>query len=196
MVSAVLKTADLTRAELHAVLDALQVPQDEATSLRIWLEAPDGWALDYWRGTAATVNWYRWAQKPAAVTGHQCVARAWAGRIFAPSDELRWRVIESLGERCCRVVFLGNSDWLADQLTPRPEIIQQLSPRTERYFLWGQRTEISDGDWVELRIPHRFCYPVAGSGKGVRAVVELWCDRAGELHFARLCHLEPFEEGA
>jgi hypothetical protein len=188
----ILKAADLTRVDL---IEGLQVPGEELASRRIWAEAPDGWTLDYWRGLVGKLNWCGSGRKPTSVSGSECIARACAGRIFAPSGELRWRFIESLGKHCCRTVFLGNTDWTPNRLSERSEILQTLAPHTDRYFLWGQQTNVSDSDWVELSIPHRFRYPVDGSSKRVRAVVELWCDDAGDLHFARICDLESYEEG-
>lgn len=190
-----LKTADLTQTDLRGLLDVLKVPEGDAAALRIWAEAPDGWTLDYWPGLAGKLSWCGSGREPVAVEAGECITRTWAGRIFAPSGELRWRVIESLGDRCCRTVFLGNVDWAPGRLTDRSEILEPLSPRTERYILWGQQTDVSDNDWVELRIPHRFRYPIDRLSPGVQAVVELWCDDAGDLHFMRLCDLEPYEEG-
>ncbi len=192
---AIFKAADLTRVEHLALLNDLKVPAADEGSLRIWAEAPEGWVLDYWRGSAEKLSWCSAGRDPTEVLGGEFIERTWAGRVFAPSGEVRWRVIESLGERCCRTVFLGNSDWFAGRLIEHPDVLAQLSPRIERYFLWGQRTQESDPEWIELRIPHRFRYPVAGSPRGVCAVMELWCDDAGDLHLTRLCGLEPIREG-
>jgi hypothetical protein len=128
---------------------------------------------------------------PLPLPAGDCLGRCQAGRIFAPSGELKWRLI---GPGCCRALFLGSADWVGEGLKPRSEL-QGLSPKKLRCFLWGQQSARTPGEWVELRIPHRFRYPLdaqppAGADTlGARVVVEVWSDASGEPHFVRLCDL-------
>ena len=91
------------------------------------------------------------------------------------------------GERSSSAPAIG---WAAFCKTT-PVFWRGLRPRRDRYFLWGRQTRTTPGEWVELRIPHRFRYPVAGNPRSVSAVVEQWCDDVDEPHFLRLCDLEP-----
>jgi hypothetical protein len=194
--TAILEAGDLTPGGLRSLLEALR--PDERP--RLWLEGPDGWALDWWPGLAGTVGWYGANRPRQERPVASLLTTATAGRLFALSGELRWRVLPVLGERCVRTVFLGNSPWgKAGLLRPRPEVLRDLTKRPEKALLWGQRTARSGDDWIELRIPHRFRYPVAAetpaSGRvGVQAVLEVWEDVQGEPHFVRLCELQPYWE--
>lgn len=196
--TAILKAGDLTADELRQQIQELALPEADAGRLRIWAEAPDGWALAAWSGLAGKVPWCASGRTAETLSAHECLSRATAGRLFAPSGELRWRVIPSLGDRCCRVVFLGKTDWLPGRLRPRTEL-GGLTSSSDGFILWGQQTRHSPGEWIELRIPHRFRYPVqtatpSGDGErvGVRVRVEVWSDGIGEPHFVRLCDLEPY----
>ncbi len=119
------------------------------------------------------------------------MSRSTAGRLFASDGELRWRVIPALGEACWRTIFLGRAAWTGTALEDRSEYLRGLQPWRDRFFLWGQQSDATLGEWIELRIPHRFRYPVAGNPVNVTALVEQWRDAAGEPHFLRLCDLEP-----
>ena len=119
------------------------------------------------------------------------MSRSTAGRLFAPDGELRWRVIPALGEECWRTVFLGHADWTGAALEDCTDHLHGLQPGRDRFFLWGKQSDATPGEWIELRIPHRFRYPVGGNPVNVMALVEQWRDAAGETHFCRLCDLEP-----
>ncbi len=58
----ILLAGDLTAAELQTLLQGLEIPDGQ--SARCWLDAPDGWALDYWRGWQGTVRWNQAAREP------------------------------------------------------------------------------------------------------------------------------------
>jgi hypothetical protein len=191
---AILKAGDLSREELIELLRQLQLGDDPAGNARIWVEAPDGWALDYWPAPDGSLPWCAAQRQPARRPLLQCLHAAWSGRVFAASGELRWRVLDGLAPRECRAVFLGDRDCLPGCLLDRSDALQGLTAQHERYFLWGQQTELIPGEWIELRIPHRFRYPVSGRPRGVRAVVEVWRDALGEHHFERWCGLEPYLE--
>lgn len=189
-----LKAGDLTQDEfLHAV-GQWEAPAGANGVTRIWAEGADGWTLDYWQSASDRLLWFGAAREPLSVSGTDALGRSWAGRIFAPWGELRWRLIPSGGERCRRVVFLGIADLFAGLLTDRSEILAGLTPRTERFLLWGQQTSELPGEWIELRVPHRFRYPVREAAREVLAVVEIWTDGLAEPHFVRLCDLEPYQE--
>jgi hypothetical protein len=199
LMAALLKASDLKLSEFGELVRELTLPDGDGQRLRIWAEGASGWALDFWPGVSGLVGWCRAARVREPVSGAVVLEKAYSGRLFAPSGELKWRIIGSLGERCCRTVFLGDVDWLPGRLTPRTEL-QDLRPRREGYVLWGQQSRHTPGEWVELRIPHRFRYPVQAEGlapgqerMGVRAVVEVWSDLLGEPHFVRLCDLESYQ---
>lgn len=194
--TAALKAADLTLSRFLNLIEELDPPAAGAAARRIWLEAADGWAFDWWRGIEHGFHWCgagREPCEPSEVDAAGCLSRSTAGRLFAPDGELRWRVVPALNERCWRTVFLGAGDWVGAGLEDRSDQLRGLQPRRERYFLWGQQTGQTPGEWIELRIPHRFRYPVAGNPRHVVAVVEHWRDEFGEPHFFRLCDLEPVE---
>ena len=91
---------------------------------------------------------------------------------------------------------LGDGDWTGTALEDCSDHLRGLAPKRKRYFLWGQRTATTPGEWIELRIPHRIRYPVEGNPLHVMAVAEQWCDGVGEPHFLRLSDLEPAPETA
>jgi hypothetical protein len=197
--AALLKAGDLTLSEFGELVRELALPEGEAQRLRIWAEGASGWILDFWPGVSGTLGWCRAGCPAESVAGAVVLEQAHSGRLFVPSGELKWRVIGSLGDRCYRTVFLGDVDWLPGKLTPRTELQDLLPPRRESYVLWGQQSAHTPGEWVELRIPHRFRYPVQAAGPaagqercGVRAVVEVWSDILGEPQFTRLCDLESY----
>jgi hypothetical protein len=102
--------------------------------------------------------------------------------------------LPALGERSCRVVFLG--DWASAALEALPlrEELAALSRDEATYPLWGQQTKHTPGEWIDLRIPHRLRYPVdaetPGQGRVIAKMkVEIWKDRRGEPQFIRLCDL-------
>jgi hypothetical protein len=195
--SAILEAGDLTPDGLRKLLESVQPPDPEP---RLWLEGPDGWALDWWRGITGQVSWCGAGRGPEQRSVAELLSRVWAGRLFAPSGELRWRVLPVLGKRCVRAVFLGSAAWgTAPALQSRPETLQGMQSRNEEALLWGQMTERTPNEWIELRIPHRFRYPVhattpAGGRVGVKARLEVWEDGQGEPQFVRLCDLQAFTD--
>ena len=193
MTSASLKAADLTPNQFHDVVAELQLPTDGGDRGRIWLEAPDGWAFDWWRGIEHDFQWCGTGREPCEVDASDCLSRSTAGRLFAPDGELRWRVVPALGATCWRTVFLGAADWAGTVLNDYSDHLRGLEQRRAHYFLWGQQTKATPDEWIELRIPHRFRYPLTANSRNVKAVVEHWDDEIGETHFFRLCDLEPAE---
>lgn len=206
--TAFLKAADLTQKQFIELIDNLQ-PNNDKQPGYIWLEAPDGWTLDRWAWRSEllvsesvnneeprihTVRWYGTGRDPAQEPVYDCLMRSTVGRLFDPSGELRWRMIPALGEACWRVVFLGNTNWVAAALEDHSDILSNLHPHEDRFFLWGQQTQRTLDEWIELRIPHRFRYPVPGNPNRVKVLVEQWRDDTGSPHFFRLCDLEPSEE--
>ena len=193
-----LKAADLTPDDFLDLVSSPAQPNTGASCRRIWLEAADGWALDWWLGPEHELNWCGAGHEPVKERTRACLGRSMAGRLFAPDGELRWRVIPALGESCWRVVFLGNADWVDAALKDHSHDLSGLSPAREHFFLWGRQTERTPGEWLELRIPHRFRYPVADDRRiihgNVQVEVEQWRDKVGEPHFCRLCDIVLTEE--
>lgn len=196
MTMAILKAADLTPDGFLDLVATLEPPDTGISPRRIWLEAADGWTLDWWRGLEQSIKWCGASREPVQERTRDCLARSTAGRLFASDGELRWRVVPALGESCWRTVFLGSADWVGANLDDNSEALNGLFPTRDqdRFFLWGRQTDETPGEWIELRIPHRFRYPVAGDCANVQAEVEQWCDEVGEPHFLRLCDLVPAEE--
>ena len=190
--TAFLKAADLTQDRFLDLIANLRQPDADNFPARIWLEAPDGWALDWWdwrSGPAGNLHWCGAGRGPVEELARDCLARSTAGRLFDSSGELRWRVIPALGQSCWRTVFLGNADWVGKEMDDHSTGLDGLHPHSSGFLLWGQQTPQTPNEWVELRIPHRFRYPVAGNPPSVRVVVEEWRDDSGEPHFVRLCDL-------
>ncbi len=185
--SSILKAADLAPDAFVGLIRALSPPPEE--QLRLWAEGPDGWCLSYWKGLDGNVDWCGAGRASVNFTGQQALERSNAGRLFCPSGELRWRQLAQ-PRGPVRTVYLGSKDWVGVGLASRQEL-NGLTASTARVVLWGLQSDNTPNEWVELRIPHRFTYPV-GKGRGVRAVVEAWVDEVGEPHFIRLCDLEPY----
>ena len=206
--TAFLKAADLTQKQFIELIGNLQ-PNNDKQPGYVWLEAPDGWTLDWWDWKSElivsesvnneeprihTVRWCGMGRDPVREPAYDCLTRSTAGRLFDPSGELRWRTIPALGEACYRVVFLGNADWVGAALDNHSNSLNDLRPHEDRFFLWGQQTQRTLDEWIELRIPHRFRYPVFGNPNRVKFLVEQWRDDTGVIHFFRLCDLEPCQE--
>ena len=189
---ALLKAADLPQSAFLDLFDQITEPE---ASRRIWLEAPDGWAFDWWRSSADSLEWRGAGRQPSYSAFHECLARSTMGRVFDAEGELRWRRIPSLGPSCWRTVFLGDRDWVgSSELADHSHCLDSLQPQRKKLYLWGQQTPNSPDEWIDLRIPHRFRYPILGSGRHVRLLVEQWHDEGGEPHFVRWCDLEPYSE--
>lgn len=192
--TALLKAADLSRGQFLDLVSQLRLAEASISTRRIWLEAPDGWAFDWWQGLEDSLRWCGAGREPEQELASSCISRSTAGRLFTPEGELRWRIIAALGTSCCRTVFLGNVDWVPEGLDDQSYHLQDLQPYPRRFFLWGQQTESTPQEWVELRIPHRFQYPVSPQARHVQLVAEQWQDDSGEPHFLRLRDLRPFPE--
>ena len=208
---AFLKAADLTQEQFIELIGNLRSDNVKRPSY-VWLEAPDGWAFDWWDWTSElvvpennneephvnTLHWCGTGQESVAEKepAYDCLTRSTDGRLFDPAGELRWRTIPALGEACYRVVFLGNTDWVGIALKDHSDSLNDLQPHADLFFLWGQQTLRTPDQWIELRIPHRFRYPVSGNPNRIKIRVEQWRDSTGATHFSRLCDLEPYEEEA
>lgn len=191
--SAILKCADLSCEQFLRLLDQLKRPED-AASLRCWIEAPDGWSFDWWPGLAGRIAWSRAASLPSPEAANEAVLRSFAGRLFAPDGEIRWRHIPSFGDSSYRCVFLGHTDWVGEDLQDQSEALNGLTPRNASFLLWGQQTDASPGEWIELRIPHRFRYPIEGNPKGVLLETEQWLAASSHVEFIRFSQLKPYRE--
>ncbi len=191
-----LKTADLTQNVFLKLIENLPLDAQVSTGY-IWLEAADGWTLDRWNweiGIETEIRWYRARHEPVEKSAKDCLAKSTAGRLFAMEGELRWRTIPALGEACWRTVFLGNVDWAGPTLENHSQALNNLRSHQKSFYLWGQQTQETPDEWIELRIPHRFQYPIAGNPHRVKILTEQWDDATGEPHFVRLCTLKPAEE--
>ncbi len=187
-----LKAADLTQDSFLQLIENLHIDDDTSTCY-IWLEAADGWGLDRWdwkSGLEGEICWYQTGHIPSKKSLRDCLTKSISGRLFAPEGELRWRVIPALGDACWRVVFLGNVDWVGTTLEDDSDSLNNLHPYQDSFYLWGQQTKTAPDEWIELRIPHRFQYPINGNSNRVKIVTEQWKDSIGEPHFVRLCNLK------
>lgn len=195
----VLRAKDLTLPELLTLLGA---GRDRS---RVWLDAPDGWSLAYWRGLAETLTWCGAGHEPAQEQAEALVRRSVAGRVFDAAGELRWRKLPVQGESVWRTVYLGEDAEAVAVLEQRRELDGLMGTKSE-HPLWGiltapaRRRGDAQDEWVELRIPHRFRYPVdiptpRPTALAVKAVVETWKDKRGEAHFMRICDLLAYSVG-
>ncbi len=195
----VLRAKDLTLPEL---LTLLGTGRDRS---RVWLDAPDGWALAYWLGLAGKLLWCGAGREPGDELAEDAVSRSVAGRLFDSAGELRWRKLSVLGESAWRTVYLGEDAESVGLLEKRSELDGLTGTKSE-HPLWGiltapgRRKKDAPDEWVELRIPHRFRYPVEvptprPTALAVKAVVETWRDDRGEAHFVRLCDLLAYTVG-
>jgi hypothetical protein len=200
----VLRAADLTPETLAGQLAGLRPPEGEP--VRVWLEAADGWALAWWPPELSrTVPWCGSGREPEERPLTELLPGCESGRVFAPSGELRWRRLRLSDQVRCRTVFLGEEGWAPAGLALHCAL-EGLGPQPRTALLWGlltsatRRTDGQTGDWIELRIPHRFQYPLRDlpepgkSGLRVGVELEAWCDAAGETHFLRLCDLVSCSE--
>ena len=208
---ALLKAADLTQERFVELIGNLQ-PDNVKRSGYLWLEAPDGWTFDLWDWPSElvvaeesinneeprvnTLRWYGIGQESLAEkeSAYDCLTRSTSGRLFNAACEFRWRTIPALGEACYRVVFLGKTDWVGASLEDHSDKLNDLHPHVDCFFMWGQQTSRTPDEWIELRIPHCFKYPVPGNPNRVKVLVEQWRDATGAIHFSRLCDLEQCEE--
>ncbi len=193
MTATCLKASDLTQERFLEIVACLKKPTDDALRRRIWLEAADGWCLDWWDGLESNLRWCGAGREP--IQGKQgsdaYLARSKSGRLFAPDGELRWRLMLGPGKSRWRTVFLGDADWVGAGLDDYSSCLTGLLPARCHYLLWGKQTAATPGEWVDLRIPHRFRYPLAAECRNVVAIIEQWTDTSGEPHFIRLCDLQP-----
>ena len=190
--TAFLKAADLTQDAFLKLIGNL-TPSSDTFPCHIYLEAADGWALDWWdwkSNLGGEISWYTASQELSKDASRACLKKSTSGRLFALEGELRWRTITALGDSCWRVIFLGNVDWVGTALEDYSDSLNNLHPQKDSFYLWGQRTQTAPDDWIELRIPHRFQYPIHGKPQRLKVVTEQWSDDTGEPHFVRLCHLE------
>jgi len=188
----ILKAADIQREALPGLLHDL-ADDSGNRKYRCWIEAPDGWTFDWWENLDGQLQWYQAGRLPMLISAQDAVQRATAGRVFAPDGEFRWRIIPSLGELSCRCVYLGQAESIGEPLIDHSTELADLTSKRKRSLLWGQQTDVSPGEWIELRIPHRFRYPVDGHPQGVMIETEQWLDAARQPHFIRLCDLCPCE---
>ena len=187
----ILRASDLSRASFMNVVQKLGSCDANTFRRRVWVEAADGWAFDWWQGMDGQLHWCSAGREPILHDASNCLARSTAGRLFSPDGELRWRVIPALGATCFRTVFLGEGDWSGDALRDCSEHLEGLQSKQIRLYLWGQQTAAAEDEWIQLRIPHRFRYPVTSGSRYLLAVVEQWYDEVGEPHFMRICDLQP-----
>ena len=188
-----LKAKDLTLEQFMSLPNQITRAED-APALRCWFEAADGWAFDWWPGLKGEVLWCRTAANPSPLSATEIIRRSTAGRLFASDGELRWRTIPSLGPTPFRCVFLGQTDWFPNELDDMSAELGGLKPARKQYLLWGQQTDIAPDEWIELRIPHRFRYPIKNYAERVVLESEYWVDKTLQPHFVRFCDLHPYQE--
>ena len=185
-----LKASDLTLDQFLELFQNLPVFEDDSVPI-VWMEAPDGWTFAEWPGMEGSVPWHGAGRERSDEAVRKILQRSASGRVFNSDGELRWRAIPALGTSCWRTVFLGPGNWMNHALEDHSHILNGLSPHSSSSYLWGQQTSNTPGEWLDLRIPHRFRYPVAKQETGrVKIAIEEWRDGTGEPHFVRLCNLE------
>lgn len=114
------------------------------------------------------------------------------GKIFSGTGELSWRFMDPL----YRLVYLGQAP-VPEGLADHSHELAGLTPSSENYLLWGERTE-NQNEWLEQQVPQRFSYPIdsAVHRRGrVALKVELWSDNAGLPVFGRYQGIEEINSG-
>ena len=134
--TALLKAADLTPEQFLDLMATLHQPDAAPPTRRIWLEAPDGWAFDWWLGLEGQLHWCGAGREPVVEPANTCLGRSTSGRLFARDGELRWRTITALGQSCWRTVFLGTTDWVGVTLDDHSTTCSP-STRTRSVFFCG-----------------------------------------------------------
>lgn len=157
---------DLNVAAFQHLLESVAYPEPAWA----WLEHVDQWSFKRLDATALIV----------------CEQ----GRIFTASGELKWRRIRP---ELWRIVFLGNQLWPGlETLLDASDVLADLESVRKKQVLWGDFHPAS-GMWIELRIPHKFNYPIEPS-PNVCLVTKIWrSKRDGSVHFQRYCELQPME---
>ncbi len=186
--------ADLNRERFLEIFN--EFPSGGDIICRCWLDAPDGWALDYWNGITSRVDWNGAGRFRSPKTFRDVIEHTTNGRIFSPAAELKWRFLPALEPNCYRVVYLGSgfNPAFAPDLQNHSALLLNMTQEKKSYPLWGHSTHHTPDEWVELRIPHRLKYPVECpspiNGRiSANIEVEIWKDAAGASHFIRLCQV-------
>jgi hypothetical protein len=95
------------------------------------------------------------------------------GRVFSPTQELRWEQAERAGESLY-VSFLTETD-RSPPFTPARERTCQVQEYA--FFLWGER-HTDEEQWRTVRIPQWLDYPIARKKslgrKGTRVKIHAW----------------------
>ena len=187
--NSVLRAGDIPLETLQGLIRTAAEAWD-GQPVRIWINAPDGWSFDWLPRDGASITWYQAGTLPGREQLHSALDRSESGRLFSPNGELKWRRLDDGGEPSFRVVFLGSPDVLENELADCSDLLRGLTRIEKRVFLWGQRTPVSEPDWVELRIPHRLRYPVEKPAQRLQLVIESWVDESGAEQFRRLCNVQ------
>lgn len=184
----IVRAGDLKGDELQRLLSKVQASGGEEPPAWFWLTTPDEWTIERWRGLEARVPVYQTQRSGGERAVGELVSKSEWGCIFQPLWELRWRRLEPFVDGRFRVRFAGEP---GDDLQATLEELLRCALDVEgwqaeqrKYRLWGEHSEATDPDWIELRIPHRFRYPVP-TARYVWLEATLMRDRQGVLQLVR-----------
>ncbi len=194
-------SADMSPVAFAESLDSFAVTSSDNPRRWLWLAADDGWSLDAWRGLSESVNWYQAGRlrDDTSMETRQKIINSSEGRLFDANGEVRWQNIASSSEPLFRVVAIGSGElWRQEskpiQNVPGVELCNagtlgvKMRPESTPLLLWGHQSSRTPGEWIELKIPHRFKYPVSQEtcdAKSIAIECEIWEDDMGQVHFIR-----------
>jgi len=192
-------SADMTPATFVESLDSFAATTADDPQRWLWLTADAGWSLDAWRGLSESVNWYQAGclRNDASDVARQRILESSEGRLFDAKGEVRWQNIGSSSEPLFRVVAISSGEiWEQERRllrsAPGVEVcnaralgVRRRSESTQ-LALWGRQSPRTPGEWIELKIPHRFKYPVSQDNCNAESIAidcETWEDDLGQVHF-------------
>ncbi len=180
------RAGDINIEQLLVLLDEISPAVAEGKPPWVWITTVEEWVLDNWPGTDGKVLAYRAGTTASKRAVKELIGLSDSGCVFMPEYEVRWRRMEPYRAGTCRVRVAGQTGMLpgrAGELLGRELSLE--TPDVERFFrLWGEHSEFTGNDWVELRIPHRLRYPLPVN-RFVWLSVALIVDDCGRVQYVR-----------
>ncbi len=169
-----------------AVLQCADIPVSQLSGL----VAEVMWSADTLLLAFRTADW-KFA--PFSIADASWLDETSEGRIFSPSGELRWRLINDQ----FRLVYMGE-DSVMNGLEDCSQELGNLTPSIKEFLFWGVRSDLEQ-EWLEQQVPQRFSYPIYGGqierGR-IQLLVEQHCDYSGIPRFSRYHSIKEVSGGS